>query len=261
MEDNWLTRKRFQKSLFNISLVAFLRSFDKLQVQSVFKVFEAPGDRPEYVVLLKEDKGHMCTCMKLQNAGIVCRHFFLLQRHGLGFQYHISLIPRRWFHERHQGLKDSQLSVQPFLSSNYYKATSTLPSSDYMSTIHAHLPSKPQPPVLTEEEASRTWRHSDMSGKGKKIFDSASNSTEVSDLVRRELDILERKVFAAMSGTVPVEDPVDVSGAGRFRTKRITSWIEGARKGTKAAGGSRKRTKAAAEGSHTSAKKARHGAE
>jgi hypothetical protein len=214
-----------------------LKSVDRRKVQSVFKVFRArAASRPQYVVLMK-DRGFVCTCLTLQNVGIVCRHFFYLMQQIPDCKYHISLIPRRWFHSKHQGLMDSDLKVQPFLSSEFQKDTASderlLPPSDYMGSVRSLLPSMPQLPALPQKEASRTWRYSEISGKAKSIADLASNNTDAFHMVERELQILQRKIRAQLTGSMPVEDPEDVSPKGRFRTKRIKSSGERSRKRTK----------------------------
>jgi hypothetical protein len=80
---------------------------DRSTVEVVFRMFRpASEDRPRYVLLMK-DGGYLCSCMTLQHVGIVCRHYFRLITRVPKCRYHISLIPRRWFHEQHQGLKDS----------------------------------------------------------------------------------------------------------------------------------------------------------
>lgn len=214
-----------------------LRSVDQFKIQGVFKVFrERAAEKPQYVVLMK-DRGFICTCLSLQNVGIVCRHVFLLLRQNLEFKYHISLIPRRWFHEKHQGLNDSQLKVRPFFTSKFDNTASDaglVPPSDFMSTVHAFLPSKSQLPVLTEQEAIRAWRHSDITNKVMALADEASNNRETFDMLGRGLETLQRKLCAKTLGTEPVEDSVDVSGKGRFQTKRPQNFLEGSQKRLKA---------------------------
>ena len=44
-----------------------------------------------------DDGSHLCTCLWLINRGIVCRHFFRVMSYSINAQFHISLIPQRWY--------------------------------------------------------------------------------------------------------------------------------------------------------------------
>jgi hypothetical protein len=225
---------RCKQDLRNASLDTMLRSVDQHKVQGVFVVFrERAASHPQYVVLMR-NRSFICTCLILQNVGIVCRHVFLLIRQNPVFKYHISLIPRRWFREMHQGLSNKDLRVQPFLTSDTFVDEASnqreFPTDDYMDIVHALLPSKSQHPVISTKEATRSERYSEMSGKAKAIADMASNRREVYDMVRRELSIIDRKVRAKLAGAEPVEEPQDIFPKGRFRRKRIKSALEGGKR-------------------------------
>lgn len=216
------------------SLGTMTRKIESNKIQGVFKVFrERAESRPQYVVLLK-DKSFLCTCLMLQNAGVVCRHAFLLIRRNPMFRYHISMIPRRWFHEARQGLTNEVLRVQPFLASDTVEKGAVndgeLPPEDFMDSINAMLSPRCQLPVISQDEATRSWRYSELSGHAKSIADMASSSKEDYHFVERALKRLHREVRAKLSGAEPVEEPEDISLKGRFRTKRIKSASEGKRK-------------------------------
>ncbi|KAI9233998.1 MAG: hypothetical protein BYD32DRAFT_424540 [Podila humilis] len=68
----------------------------------------------EHVILLN-DGSFICTCLLLQNNGIVCRHYFHLMQIDSRFKYHVKLIPRRWFKEHLQDSQDLEESFGPFL--------------------------------------------------------------------------------------------------------------------------------------------------
>jgi len=212
-----------------------LRSLDQGKVKGVFAVFrEVAAKRPQYVVLMK-DRSYFCTCLTLQNVGIVCRHLFLLIRRNPEFKYHISLIPRRWFQEGHQGLKDEDLRVQPFLTSGTFEGRADnedFPDDGYMGVVQSLLPSESRP-VISKKEATRSGRFSEMSGKAKSIADMASNDRETYDMVQRELALIDRKVRAKLAGGEPVESLPDIHRKGRYRRKRIESAVEGSRKRAK----------------------------
>jgi hypothetical protein len=67
-------------------------------IRQVWKVTRHRGQKsePQYVILL-DDGSHLCTCLWLINRGIVCRHFFRIMSYSNNAQFHISLIPRRWY--------------------------------------------------------------------------------------------------------------------------------------------------------------------
>jgi hypothetical protein len=70
-------------------------------IQQVWKVtrHRAQNSEPQYVILL-DDGSHLCTCLWLINRGIVCRHFFRVMSYSVNAQFHISLIPQRWYNNK-----------------------------------------------------------------------------------------------------------------------------------------------------------------
>ncbi|PKY61295.1 hypothetical protein RhiirA4_486082 [Rhizophagus irregularis] len=67
-------------------------------IQQVWKVTRHRGQKsePQYVILL-DDSSHLCTCLWLINRGIICRHFFRVMSYSTTAQFHISLVPQRWY--------------------------------------------------------------------------------------------------------------------------------------------------------------------
>ncbi len=82
------------------------------KVDAIFDVAYISSNRPQYVVLLR-DGSYLCTCLLLQNCGIVCRHFFRLMMDGK-CKYHIALVRRRWYKEVLQDDSDLDPSKEPF---------------------------------------------------------------------------------------------------------------------------------------------------
>jgi len=205
-----------------------LRKVDRSKIEGIYKVFRLlTKDRPQYVLLMTNG-GYMCSCLLLQNAGIVCRHFFLLMRQSPKCMYHISLIPRRWFQEQHHGLKDSDLKGRPFLFCATHDADvlSQAPSERYMDFIHDVFPSRPQAPALSKTEATRSWRLSNISGAAKTIADIVAGDQEAYNLVNRELNNILLKLRAKSSGSEPIENPMETNLKGRPRTKRVQGEYE-----------------------------------
>ena len=71
-------------------------------IQQVWKVTRHRGQKsePQHVILL-DDGSHLCTCLWLINRGIICRHFFRVVSYSVNAQFHISLIPQRWYNNKH----------------------------------------------------------------------------------------------------------------------------------------------------------------
>src|SRR5579859_1467688 len=49
-----------------------------------------------YVILLDEGT-YLCTCLLLINKGLVCRHFLRVGTYSQHANFHISMIPIRWY--------------------------------------------------------------------------------------------------------------------------------------------------------------------
>ncbi|KAF9367128.1 hypothetical protein BGX21_007792, partial [Mortierella sp. AD011] len=101
-----LSREESQKGSIMAMITAMVSSIDVDTVDALFRVVDllARGS-PEFVVLF-QDKGYFCTCLLLQNKGVVCRHFFALMKDDTRFQYHLRLVPLRWYTEEHQDEDD-----------------------------------------------------------------------------------------------------------------------------------------------------------
>jgi hypothetical protein len=131
-------------------------------------------------------------------------------------------------------LTDDDLKVQQFLTCNasdHRAGKKEYPSGDYTTVLHALLPKRPQNPVISKEEATKSGRFSEMHGKAKAIADIASGNRKLYDIVQRELKIID--IRAELSGADPVEEPEDVSPKGRQRKRRIKGPMEGGRKRSK----------------------------
>lgn len=66
------------------------------QIVCVFDVtyhLDLGQKKQQHVILLKDDS-FLCTCLLLQNNGIVCWHYFHLMQVDNHFKYHVKLIPR-----------------------------------------------------------------------------------------------------------------------------------------------------------------------
>lgn len=211
-----------------------IRKIDPGQVERVFKVSRLLArDRPRHVLLMKGG-GFFCTCLSLQNTGIVCRHYFLLIRQVPECPYHISLIPRRWFQEHYQGLKDSDLTIEPFRYCTVFDDESNdtgevRPADNYMGFVRDILPRTSQP-LLSREEATKQSRYSNMSGAVKSIVNIASDNREIYDFVENEFKRVLLEVRSKTVGSIPVENPQGPIATGRPSSKRTKSSTESPKK-------------------------------
>jgi hypothetical protein len=145
--------------------------------------------------------------------------------------YHISMIPRRWFHESSQGIEDSELAIEPFHycavfegESNNTKALT--PVNNYMGFIRAILPARASQPLLSREEATKQYRYSNIAGMIKSIADIASDNQETESFVGNEIQRLLLQVRARKVESIPVENPMDPVGSGRPKVKRLQGSTE-----------------------------------
>ncbi|KAF9343620.1 hypothetical protein BGX34_006549, partial [Mortierella sp. NVP85] len=162
----------------------------------------------------------------LQNMGIVCRHYFMLMRRVPKCPYHISLIPRRWFHESLQGIEDPGLAIEPFRYCTVFEgepntAEEVAPADNYMGFVRDILPARASQPLLSREEATEQYRYSNIAGMIKSIADIASDDRESQGLVENEFKRLLLLVRAKKVESIPVENPMDPVGSGWPKVKRL----------------------------------------
>ena len=83
-------------------------------IQEVWKVIRHRGQQStsQYVIIL-DDGSHICTYLWLINRGIVCRHFFRVMSYSDNAQFHITLIPQRWYNDKKSHLSQQEYSLIP----------------------------------------------------------------------------------------------------------------------------------------------------
>src|SRR2546430_17590505 len=83
-------------------------------IRQVWKATRHRGQKsePQHIILL-DDGSHLCTCLWLINRGIVCRHFFRVMSYSINAQFHISLIPQRWYNDKKSNLSQQEYSLIP----------------------------------------------------------------------------------------------------------------------------------------------------
>jgi len=119
------------QSLFS----SLLENIAQHNVQEVWKVCRHRGQQsaPQYVIIL-DDGSHLCTCLWLVNRGIVCRHFFRVMSYSSNAQFHIMLIPQRWYND-----KKYQISQQEYYSIPTYQIKKKETDMVPMQPLFQHL--------------------------------------------------------------------------------------------------------------------------
>ncbi|GET01574.1 protein FAR1-related sequence 5-like [Rhizophagus clarus] len=81
-------------------------------ILQVWKVTRHRGQKsePQYIVLLN-DGSHLCTCLWLINRGVICRHFFRVMSYSANAQFHISLIPQRWYNNNKYNFEQHEKNI------------------------------------------------------------------------------------------------------------------------------------------------------
>lgn len=216
-----------KKERCKASLAALTSSIDSDKVLKVFDVaFTLALDSPQHVIIL-QDGSFLCTCLLLQNSGIVCRHFFHLMKENKVCKYHISLIRKRWFKEDLQDNPDINLMTEPFVFSETQKdeigntESREVPKS-YMEDILRLFPKLPIASRSDQLLLSKKRRFGVLSGMSKELADKASVSHEGFERIR---SILAGEM-AALRNEEEVKDPTYVTGKGRPRKSRLTSAAE-----------------------------------
>ncbi|KAI9240200.1 MAG: hypothetical protein BYD32DRAFT_409241 [Podila humilis] len=140
---------------------------------------------------------NICTCLLVQNNGIVCRHYSHLMQIDSRFKYHVKLIPRRWFKEHLQDSQDLEESFGPFFCAMIQKSKvskdeiSSAPGPMFMSNIFK------------------------ISGRMKDIITVVDSKPEMFKLVKEGLD----EVIVKGRGVEGMKDPVHVKAKERHGKK------------------------------------------
>lgn len=90
------------QSLFS----SLVKNIPHNNIREVWKATRHRGQKsnPQYIILL-DDGSHLCTCLWLINKEIVCRHFFRIMSYSINAQFHIFLIPQRWYNYNKYNIK------------------------------------------------------------------------------------------------------------------------------------------------------------
>ncbi|KAK3806917.1 MAG: hypothetical protein J3R72DRAFT_481229 [Linnemannia gamsii] len=99
------------------SFQSFVKEIGQERIDGVFEVTSSINPILLQRVILLMDGSHICTCRSLQNAGLVCAHFFATMVFSDESRYHIGLINRRWYLEKWQNdiHLESDIKNEPFV--------------------------------------------------------------------------------------------------------------------------------------------------
>jgi hypothetical protein len=211
-----------------ISLATLLSRIEASKVDEVFDVaYVLYPNRPQHVVLLR-DGSYLCTCLLLQNSGIVCRHFFRLMMVDRRCKYHVSLVHRRWYKEVVQDDRDIDPSQELFVFAENQKLN--LDDNDrgprpesYMQDVLAAFSSQSAVPRPDAALISSKRRYGELTGLSKQIAQRVSGDPREFERVKAVL----AKELAELMEDEEIQNPAHVKGKGRPRKKRFRSAAEG----------------------------------
>ncbi|CAB4399477.1 unnamed protein product [Rhizophagus irregularis] len=87
--------------------------------------------RKENIVVLFTDGTHLCTCLETITKGIICRHFWRVMLYSSLAQFHIRIIPVRWYNNSVLTNLDINLENSPILTAVESSNTTLLPQVNF----------------------------------------------------------------------------------------------------------------------------------
>lgn len=197
-----------------------------------------PLEGTHFLFLLK-DRSYFCSCYLLQNAGIVCRHFFRVARDERDLQYHVTLVKKRWFLRESQD-KFDDITSRPFISIAAGSKTSgqSHPGDEYMRCMERLVTPKMDIPQPTVEEISAKVRYGNAQGMFKSVLNKVLKSPDGFQRLMNTLTEIETEADIALRGGRYVKDPVKLSKIGRPSSSRLRSCTETRKGGSRRKAGS-----------------------
>lgn len=154
------------------------------------------GSRLEYVILLS-DSSYFCTCLALQNRGLVCRHFFHLMKEDELFKYSIRFTPLRWFTESHQDDKslETSIRVEPSLPSRRFRYAHSAVMTPPATSLGDSIVSRTQrsPPTASTQAKRKRRIYAQVMDKSRDIAE------ELCDISDYSLDSISGEVLEELS--------------------------------------------------------------
>lgn len=177
------------------------------------------GGKTQHVVLTRNGS-HLCTCLLMQNCGIVCAHFFKLMQADRRFLYHVALINQRWVREDYTGDVHHDIERESFLYANVRDAAPN-PNpvtrshlSNFISDVGALFPPLPQR-RLSRREMTQKQLYGELLGRFKK----AANDPRVCKRLLAAVD----KELGEEGNVEGLKDPKRAKTKGRPKGSRFSS--------------------------------------
>jgi len=201
------------QSLFS----SLIKNISHNNIQQVWRVTRHRGQKsdPQHVVLLN-DGSHLCTCLWLINRGIVCRHFFRVMSYSTNAQFHISLIPQRWYNNNKYNVEHEENIVPTFYirESELNELEQPLPQFTFQ-----YLENFRQTPNVIQLQGPKQKYGFGM-GYAKKALDLAIRTDKVDEFVNQVKGFIE-STKAELSElqenmvSMHIGDPLKVAHKGR----------------------------------------------
>ena len=87
--------------------------------------------RKENIVVLFADGTHLCTCLETITKGIICRHFWRVMLYSSLAQFHIRIIPVRWYNNNVLINLNINLENSPILTAVEPSTSTLLPQINF----------------------------------------------------------------------------------------------------------------------------------
>lgn len=212
------------------------KNLDSAHIECVFAVnytLDRNKRSTQYVVLLK-DSSYVCTCLLLQNNGIVCRHFFHCMQADPRFKYHLKLIPRRWHTELEQDNVSLDVSTKSFVQAFIHTPDSggdvaDIPGDSYMNDVLDAFPMSPTILPDDQHRLSQKRQFAELSGRFKEVNRALENNPDLFEMVKTSFD----DIIIKSRGVDEMLDPENVKAKGRPRKSRLKSSVETRMRSTK----------------------------
>ncbi|CAG8622524.1 10499_t:CDS:1 [Diversispora eburnea] len=250
----------FEKENNNVSEEIFIEADEdrELNLQSLIAIVD-PGDILEiwkvvrynypkcyqYIVLLNNGE-HLCTCYMLITHGIICRHFFKIFVESSKAQFHLMLIPNRWYKDEYNSDTINETVISNNNSNhNITQINSTFVqkyTSDDLSEKHGKQISKDRIKYgVLMGEAKKAIQYAIEDGDNELIrlikeFNQKKEIQRIQEESNKQQEILAKRknndnqIILGTNGILidsqQILDPLKHQAKGRPPTKRLKSFYE-----------------------------------
>lgn len=180
------------------SVLSLIAKLDGGRVKEVFRVVDKADRKQVKYVVIMSDRSFLCTCLLLQNTGVVCSHFFCTMQRSNLCQYHVGLVLRRWFKDdfHNRPGNEKEVSSLPFLVARPHRHSrvDTRPESSFMSDVRELFQSEEFRPSHSREERAKKKTYAEASGLFKSIMAVAQENPEAQEAMVNFLEMLHRSL-------------------------------------------------------------------